>query len=339
MIRVGIAGFGFMGRTHFRCWKALEDVDIAAICEVNPKIAEDARKKIGNIGRAEDFIDLSGVDLYTDLDKMLDDAELDAISITLPTYLHPENSIKALSAGVHVLCEKPMALNVDDCRRMIEAAEQSDRILQIGHCVRFWPEYVKARDVIESGEYGRIVAATFQRLSAAPTWSSDNWLMSEKRSGGMALDLHIHDTDFVQYLFGMPKAVYSTGVKNAAGSLIHIVTQYLYDNDKVVTAEGGWSMMPSFGFQMSFNIAMEKATLVYDLTREPTLRICPADEEVFTPDIPAGDGWSLEIEHFAGTIRGEKLEQVTTPAEAMDSVKIVEAEKKSAVKREKVVIN
>jgi len=339
MIRVGIVGFGFMGRTHFRCWKALENVEVAAICEVNPKIAEDVKKKKGNIGQAEDFIDLSGLDLYTDLDEMLDGAGLDAVSITLPTYLHKESSIKALSAGVHVLCEKPMALNVEDCRRMIEAAEQNDRILQIGHCVRFWPEYVIARDIIRSGEYGRVIAASFQRLGASPLWSADNWLMNEKLSGGMALDLHIHDTDFVQYLFWMPKAVYSVGAKNAAGAPVHIVTQYLYDDDKLVTAEGGWSMMPSFGFQMSFNIAMEKATLVYDLTREPTLKLCPADKEAFTPEVPEGDGWSLEIEHFAGSIRGEKLEQVTTPAQAMNSVKIVEAEKQSAVKMIKVSID
>lgn len=341
MIRVGIVGFGFMGRTHFRCWKALEDVEIAAVCEVNPKIAEDAKKKAGNIGPSDDFIDLSGLDIYTDLDKMLDGAELDAVSITLPTYLHVDSSIKALSAGIHVLCEKPMALNVEDCRRMIDAAEQSDRILQIGHCVRFWPEYAIARDIIRSGEYGRVIAATFQRLGASPLWSADNWLMNDQRSGGMALDLHIHDTDFVQYLFGMPNAVYSIGAKNATGSLVHIVTQYLFDDDKsrAVTAEGGWSMMPSFGFQMSFNIAMEKATLVYDLTREPTLRLCPAAEEATVPEVPACDGWSLEIEHFAGTIRGEKLEQVTTPAQSMNSVKIVEAEKLSVAKMKKVVID
>jgi len=163
--------------------------------------------------------------------------------------------------------------------------------------------------------------------------------MNEKRSGGMALDLHIHDTDFVQYLFGMPHAVYSTGAKNAAGSLVHIVTQYFYDDDKVVTAEGGWSMMPSFGFQMSFNIAMEEATLVYDLTREPTFRLCPADKEASTPEVPAGDGWSVEIEHFAKKIRGEKLEQVTTLVQSMNSVKIVEAQKQSAAKMEKVLID
>ena len=338
-MRIGIVGFGFMGRTHLRCWKAVQGVEIATICEVNPKITEEAQKTIGNIEQAEDAIDLSNVELYTDLDKMLKEAELNAVSITLPTYLHAESSIKSLSAGVHVLCEKPMALNVEDCREMIEAAEQSGKILQIGHCVRFWPEYAVARDIIKSSKYGRIIAATFQRLSAAPTWSADNWLMNEQRSGGVALDLHIHDTDFVRYLFGMPHAVYSTGAKNSEGKLVHIVTQYLYDDDKVVTAEGGWSMSPTFGFQMSFNIAMEQATIVYDLTREPTLRLCPADAEASTPHVPAGDGWSIQIEYFAKKIRGEKPEQVTTLAESMNSVQIVEAEKESAAKKKTVVIS
>ena len=109
--------------------------------------------------------------------------------------------------------------------------------------------------------------------------------------------------------------------------------------DKVVTAEGGWSMTPTFGFQMSFNIAMEKATIIYDLTRKPTLRLCPSDAEASAPEIPAGDGWSVQIEHFAKKIRGEKLESVTTLAESMNSVQIVEAEKESAAKKGKVVIN
>jgi predicted dehydrogenase len=326
MTRVGIIGFGFMGRTHYRCWKALKDIDIAAICETNPKIAEDAKKAIGNIGRTQDEVDFSSLQLYTDIDKMLEKEKLDAVSITLPTYLHADTSIQALATGVHVLCEKPMALNTEDCLRMMDEAESSGKILQIGHCVRFWPEYAKARDIIKSGEYGKVVAASFQRLGAIPVWSANNWLMDEKRSGGMALDLHIHDTDFIQYLFGMPRAVYSTGAKNENGKLVHIVTQYLYDDNKVVTAEGG------------FNLALEKATLVYDLTREPTFRLCPTDVEAFTPEFNEADGWSVEIEHFAKAVRGEKQEQVTTLAQSMNSVKIVEAEKESVAKMERVTV-
>ena len=126
--------------------------------------------------------------------------------------------------------------------------------------------------------------------------------------------------------------------ENPEGKLVHIVTQYYY-NDKLVMAEGSWTMTPTFGFQMSFNIAMEKATLVYDLTRKPTFQLCPSDKEAFTPQVQEGDGWFLEIEHFAKAIRGEKVEPIITLAQSMNSVRIVEAEKKSILKMEVVRID
>ncbi len=338
MLRVGIVGFGFMGQTHYKCWDKVEGAKVTAICDINPNIEEDTKRAVGNIGDTEEAVDFSGLQLYIDFDQMLNSAELDAVSITLPTFLHADYSIKALAAGVNVFCEKPMALNVEDCERMIAEAKRSGKVMQIGHCVRFWPEYAKAKQIIDSGEYGGVIAASFQRLGAAPTWSIDNWFMDEKRSGGMALDLHIHDTDFVQYLFGIPSAVSSFGAKGTDGGLVHIVTQYLYNDDKLVTAEGGWAMMPTFGFEMSFNIVLAKATIVYDLTREPAFKVCPAEGEAFTPKVQEGDGWFLEIAHFAKAISGEKVEPVTTLEQSRDSVRIVEAEKKSAAKMEKVSI-
>ncbi|MFH1719324.1 MAG: Gfo/Idh/MocA family oxidoreductase [Planctomycetota bacterium] len=339
MLKVGIVGFGFMGQTHYKCWKKLGGAQVVAICDVNPNIEEDTKRAVGNIGDGQEEVDFSSLQVYTDFDKMLAEANLDAVSITLPTYLHPKISIKALSAGVNVMCEKPMALTAKACEGMIAEAKRSGKVLQIGHCVRFWPEYAKAKEIIDSGKYGRVIAGTFQRLGSAPTWSIDNWFLDEKRSGGMALDLHIHDTDYVQYLFGMPKAVSSFGAKGPGGGLLHIVTQYLYDDDKVVTAEGGWGMTPTFGFEMSFNIVMEKATLVYDLTRDPAFRVCPAEGEAFTPEVAEGDGWFLQIAHFAKAVKGKKVKAITTLEESMNSVKIVEAEKKSASKGKKVSIS
>ncbi|HCO96714.1 MAG TPA: gfo/Idh/MocA family oxidoreductase [Phycisphaerales bacterium] len=338
MLKVGIVGFGFMGQTHYKCWKKVEGAEVAAICDVNPNIEEDTKRAVGNIGDGQEEVDFSSLNVYTDFDKMLSDEKLDAVSITLPTYLHPDNAIKALSAGVNVMCEKPMALNSRECARMIAETERSGKILQIGHCVRFWPEYAKAKEIIDSGEYGKVIAGTFQRLGAPPTWSIDNWFLDEQRSGGVALDLHIHDTDYVQYLFGMPKAVCSVGAKGPGGGLIHISTQYLYDNYTAITAEGGWGMTPSFGFEMSFNIVLEKATLVYDLTRTPMFRICPAEGEAFTPEVEKSDGWLLQIAHFARAVSGAKVEEITTLAQSMNSVKIIEAEKESASKGMKVVI-
>ena len=338
MLRIGIVGFGFMGRMHYKCWRAVEGAEVDAICDSNPNIVEDTKRAVGNIEGADGAIDFTGIQLYTDFNAMLKNAKLDAVSITLPTYLHPDYSIKALKAGVHVLCEKPMALNARACDLMIGAAQRSGKVLQIGHCVRFWPEYAEAKKTVDSGKYGKVIAATFQRLGSAPTWSIDNWFLDENRSGGVALDLHIHDTDFVQYLFGMPRAVCSFTAKSNTGQLLHIVTQYLYDDDKVVTAEGGWAMMPKFGFEMSFNIMLQRATIIYDLTRKPMFMVYPADGESFTPQVEKGDGYTRQTEYFVKIIRGEKLEPVTTLQQSRDSVKIVEAEKKSATKMKKVLI-
>jgi predicted dehydrogenase len=98
-------------------------------------------------------------------------------------------------------------------------------------------------------------------------------------------------------------------------------------------------MMPAFGFEMSFNIVLEKATLVYDLTREPAFRVCPAEGEAFTPEVERGDGWFLQIAHFAKAVSGEKVEPITTLEDSMNSVRIVEAEKESASKGQKVSIS
>ena len=116
-----------------------------------------------------------------------------------------------------------MALNVAECDRMIDAAEASGKVLQIGHCIRFWPEYVVARQIIRDGSFGQVVGASFRRFTALPGWSPDSWFADEKRSGGQPLDLHIHDTDLhplpVRHALGR---LSSTGIE----ALTYIATQY-----------------------------------------------------------------------------------------------------------------
>ncbi len=336
MLKVGIVGLGFMGRMHLRCWKGRDDAAVVAVCDADPNLREKAKNAVGNIAGAEG-VDLTGIEWFSDFDTMVDKMDLDAISLTLPTYLHVEFAQRALSHGLHVLCEKPMALTVADCDLMVQAAGGSGKVLQIGHCVRFWPEYAKAREIVASGQYGQVIAATFQRLGSPPNWSQDNWFADEGRSGGMALDLHIHDTDFIQYLFGVPKAVCSRAA-NVDGRTVHIATQYLYGDDRLVTAEGGWAMMPSFGFEMSFNLMLEQATIVYDLTRQPLLRVCPAGGEVITPQVDEGDGYTRQIEHFARVVQDDSVEDVITLAQSRDSVRIVQAEKRSAREGREIAI-
>jgi predicted dehydrogenase len=326
MLRIGIVGFGFMGRMHYANWGKCEDAKVVAICDSDPDIIENSKKAGGNIAGADQAVDFDALTVYSDYDKMLADNGVDAVSITLPTFLHEAFSIKALEAGIHVLCEKPMALEIEACERMIKAANKSGKILQIGHCIRFWPEYVKAKEIVDSGEYGAVISATFKRLGCAPNWGAGNWFTQDDRSGGVALDLHIHDSDYVQYLFGVPKGVAGFGYPASGQGMKCITTRYSYDDDKVVTAEGSWAMSPSFGFEMSFNIVMEKATLMYDCSRTPAFKVCPVDGDAFTPDVTPGDGYSLEIDHFAGSVRGETLKPVITLEQSADSIRIVRAE-------------
>ncbi|MCF7954871.1 MAG: Gfo/Idh/MocA family oxidoreductase [Phycisphaerae bacterium] len=329
MLRIGIVGFGFMGRMHYANWSKCENAKVVAICDSDPDIIENSKKAGGNIEGADSAIDFDSLEVYSDFDKMLSDGVVDAISLTLPTFLHCSFTVKALEAGLHVLCEKPMALNVDECNKMAAAAVSSDKVLQIGHCIRFWPEYVKAKEIVDSGEYGKVIAATFSRLGSAPTWGADDWFASDDHSGGVAMDLHIHDSDYIQYLFGMPKSVQGFGSPASGKGLKCITTRFDYGDDKLVTAEGSWAMSPSFGFEMSFNIVMEKATIVYDCSREKAFRVCPGDGDEFTPEVATGDGYMREIEHFARLISGEKLPEVITLAQSTKSIELVKAEIKS----------
>ena len=336
MLRVGIVGLGFMGRMHYRCWKGYPGASVTAVCEASPAVLAAAGKpQEGNIGGAADHIDLDDVAVFSDLGELLKSGTVDALSITLPTFLHPDATIRALEAGVHVLCEKPMALNVEECDRMIDAARAADRVLQIGHCIRFWPEYVATREMVRSEQYGKVISASFRRFSALPTWSPDNWFADESRSGGQPLDLHIHDSDFVHYLFGLPDFVSSV----ADGPLSYISTQYNYSGGPAVVAEGTWRMSLSFGFEMSFVIVLEKAVIVLDSTRTPSFRVCPADGPAFTPTVPPGDGYTREIEHFAKLVAGEKVEPVVTAEQSRDTVRLVLAEKRSAREKRPILLS
>jgi predicted dehydrogenase len=328
-----------MGHMHFNNYKKMAGVEVAAICDIQKDKLTPSAGITGNIVGTDTALDLSGIGLYTEAEKMFADAGLDAVSITLPTYLHKEYTIRALKAGLNVLCEKPMALDSAQCGEMITAAKETGKYLQVGHCIRFWPEYAETKRLIDSGDYGCVKAATFRRLSLTPTWAWDNWILDADRSGGAMLDLHIHDADYVQYLFGMPCSVFSRAAKGSGNGYDHTVTQYVYGDNKVVTAEGGWMMAESFGFEMSFEIILEKAAICFDCTKPVSFRVCQDNAVQFTPEVPAGDGYSLELEYFVKVLSGQNVPQILTPEQSMMSVRLIEAEKISARTNEQVKIN
>ena len=329
--RVAIVGFGFMGRMHYGNWKKVKGAKVVALCDKDTSQFK-APIQGGNLAGADASTDFGDAVIYDDFDKMLAEAKPDVISLTLPTPLHVPLTVKALKAGVSVLCEKPMALNAADCAVMVKAAKQAPNgaKLMIAQCLRFWPSYVYLKKLVESGKFGKAVAASFRRFSAPPGWGKGkSWFLDEAKSGGVALDLHIHDTDIVQFLFGVPKAVTSTAAYNKDGTMLYIST--LYDvGGPAVTAEGSWAMTPTMGFEASYIVTFEKAVVILDAKREKPLCVYPLKGEAFVPKLADGDGYAYEIQWFMDVLCGKKVACVTTPEQSRDSVRIVDAEKKSA---------
>lgn len=341
-LRVGVVGIGFMGSNHFNIWRSRKDAEVVAVADVNErKLSGDWSEIVGNIDVGGGKVNLKGIKTYNYPNKLLTDPDVDIVDICLPTHLHARVAIKALEAGKHVLCEKPMSNSLPDAKKMVAAAKkaaQKRRRFMIAHCIRFWPEYAALKDIVDSGKYGKVLSMTMKRLSPTPVWSWHNWLMSAKFSGSAALDLHIHDTDYVLYLFGKPKAVMSRGARGVVSAGVdHIVTQYVYGKVQQVVAEGGWALTATAPFEMAFHVIMEKATIYFSTSRDPMMTI-HTKNKVLSPKLPSGgDGYQREIDYFAKCVNSGENPKVVTPDDALLSVKTIMAEIESVKKDGKPV--
>lgn len=333
-MRVAIAGFGFMGRMHYGCWKNVAGVEVVALCDKDQRQFQEP-VTTGNVSGADTSTDYGEAKIYDDWEKMLAETKPDILDVTLPTWLHLPVTCQALARGIHVLCEKPMALNTSECDQMIKAwrGAPAGTELMIGQCLRFRDEYVYAKKLVDSGEYGKVLSARFARFSMPPGWGRDaldNWFFDDSRSGGVALDLHIHDTDTVNFIFGIPRAVSSSAYYDRQKIMRHIATQYDVGGP-LVLAEGAWTMSRSFGFEREFKIVFEKATLVLASRHNPEFCLYPDEGEPFTPEIGNTNAYQNQANWFVEKINGKNTDTPTSPESCRDSVRIVDAEKHSAL--------
>jgi len=339
-VRVAVVGLGMMGTTHFKGYQSIPEAEVVAVCDVSGrKLSGDWSAAAGNIDTgAAHQTDLSRLRTYEKFGRLLRDKDVDLVDLCVPTFQHAPMAMKALKAGKHVFCEKPMAITSRKAARMIAAAEASGRMLAVGHVLRFWPEYLLIKQWIDSGVYGAVRSAMFTRLSGRPLWSWDNWLQDPKRSGAAALDLHIHDADTIQWFFGRPGKVSATGTFEGE-ALSHVVARYHYDGGPLVMAEGGWDYPQSFPFRMEASVVFEKAAVEYSSRRSPTLTVYEADaKEPTHPPVAAQDGYTEELRYFIGCVASGRKPDRIAPADAAAAVAIVEAEVKAARKGRPVAV-
>lgn len=338
MTKIAIVGFGFMGRTHYGAWKKCRNAKVVAVCDSN--LAQLSAKVVGNIAGAADNTALpKNVKIYADFEEMLSAGGFDVVDITLPTPLHRKTTIAALKAGYHVLCEKPMALNLADCDAMLAEAKKSKRVLLVAQCVRFFPEYAWLSDAIKSKRFGKVIAADFTRFMAAPQWSpkGGSWLLDESKSGGLYVDAHIHDSDYIASIFGMPQSVQSVAHKSVHGYTDHTTTLYTYPDGKIVTSDSSFVASQSLVWDASARVLFEEATVYIGGRYRQPITVYPNKGKPFSPKIGKLSGYEEEVRYFLSMLTSEKAKSEKLTAEnARDSIALVLAEKKSAATGKKI---
>jgi predicted dehydrogenase len=219
-VGVGVVGLGYMAATHLKAYRQIAGSHIVALCNPSGRNLDGDFSKVGgNVGSAEPFkLDMSQVKAYRSVDDLLADPAVQLVDICSPTNTHPELAIAALRAGKHVICEKPLARTSKLAREIATTAAGAQTFLMPAMCLRFSPEWVWVKKAIAEQTYGRCLAARFRRVGQPPSWGQ-KFFFDGDLSGGALLDLHIHDTDFVQFCFGRPKAVFSTGFAKVSGAI------------------------------------------------------------------------------------------------------------------------
>ena len=332
MIRVGILGAGFMGGMHGACYQALAElgVQVAAIADVRPGWAEKLAAKLGG-----------GAAVYDDGMRLIDEADVDVVDVCLPTDLHVRYAAAAMKKGRAVFCEKPVCFTDEDMALLLKTRRETGVPVMIGQVIRLWTEYAWLKQTVDAGTWGRVLSGVFQRVSSRPGWASENWLHTPSRSGGVAVDMHVHDVDFVRYLLGEPDRVHAEAYRDRSGLIEQIFAVYGYGSDTAVAIEAGWDFPAAFPFSASYRVKLEKATVVFEGGR---LTVYPNEGEPFQPELPKAfeaendiggnlsslGGYYNELRYFIEGLQGKNDLSVAPPEEAIASVRLVKREIEAA---------
>ncbi|MDP2895766.1 MAG: Gfo/Idh/MocA family oxidoreductase [bacterium] len=347
MINVGIAGIGFMGMIHYLAYQKIRGVKVRAMCEKDKKrLAGDWRSIKGNFGPQGTMMDLAGIARYAELDGLLAHANLDLIDICLPPSLHADVAVAALKAGKHVFCEKPIALNPTDAKRMVKAAEKAGKMLMIGHVLPFFPEYRFAYDAITSRRYGKLLGMHVKRIISDPLWLPDFY--NPAVCGGPMIDLHVHDAHFVRVVCGMPAAVHTVG--SMRGEVAErFTTQFLFENPSpMVSASCGVINQQGRPFTHGFEIYLERATLLFDAASigkdwvvAYPLTVFADDGELLRPTLSSTDPcdpFVAEIKEVLHCIRTRKPSRLLAAQLACDAIVLCDKQTESLQRRRAVKV-
>lgn len=317
MLRVAVAGAGFMGRGHAERWAGLEGVRVIGVYS---RTLAHAQALAGPLGASA-----------TDRLEALLQLPADAVDVCLPANVHHGAVLTALAAGRHVVCEKPLALRLTHAREMAATARAAGRLLLVAHVLRFWPGYARLCTLVQQGWVGRPTSAVAQRLQACPEGTSDD--DARARSGGQVVDLQIHDDDLLLQLFGLPRSV------RAQGGDRHVFTFLDFDGVAAI-AEAGSDMPAGYPFRSSCRVQGDGGILEYAFEAKgarpdqagggsPGLTVWRPGRSPEQLEVPPGDPYTLELAHFADCLRRGEPSPLVTPEDAVRALRVALAARRS----------
>jgi predicted dehydrogenase len=330
-LKVGVIGAGAIAELcHLDGYARQADVEIAALADIDAgRLAEMAGKfKVGAT--------------YLDWRELVARPDLDAVSICTPNYLHAEMAVAAAEAGKHVLCEKPMAVTLDEAERIKAGAERAGVKLMVGFTHRYIAHNQKGKELLEAGVIGRplVVRCRFAHDGPYNSWSAKtDWFFNRKQAGGGALlDMGIHAIDLMRYFCGDIVSVSGTvgNVKKQISVEDFALGTYAFKSGAIGYMEVGWSSLDGI---LGLEIYGTEGSLIIDYTTplkvytEKGTGVGP--KGWIQPSGASGGGWSAEMAHFVECLREDKAPE-TGAAEGIEALRIALATYESAASGRRV---
>ena len=245
-IRYSILGAGFVAVLHAEAVASLSDAELVGIADPDRIRADALAAKYG-------------CSAFSSAAEMYDKASPDAVSICLPTYLHADAVCEAAARGLHVLCEKPLALKEDDYRRMLEAEKNTASVISVAQLLRWWPEYRRLHDLTVSGISGPVTSMTAVRIMHG---TRGGWFADPELGGGALFDLMAHDADYMLWTLGTEiRSVYAVGRRNEKGAWQHVYASFLYDDGRCAVLECGNDLPEGFPFTAKLLVSGPEGSL------------------------------------------------------------------------------
>lgn len=303
MLRIGLLGAGTIADIHSGSLKARDDAAVTKIYATSKEDREALARKRNAVA-----VDTAEAVLAAD--------DVDAVLVCTPTESHADYTVRALRAGKHVFCEKPMALSLAEADAMVEAAETSGRILMVGLVLRWFHEFKKLKAIVDANTVGHVRIVRTTRAAGFPR-GRDDWYADYAKSGGLAMDMITHDYDFLRWCFGDVERVMARGLRTRKlDHLDYCLVLMRFASGVIAHVEGSWAHPPGTFFTRA-EIAGTGGLVSFDSRRSVPFSLSRrsgsgAAGGVAVPESPVKESPYLqEMNHFLAAVRGDEPLAVT----------------------------